>query len=93
MLLPITLNIIFAISFVTMALYGTDKVKAVNGAWRIPEKVLLLFSFFGGALGGTLGMFLFRHKTQHPIFYLINFLGLAWQIALVVFLTVLKFKA
>jgi uncharacterized membrane protein YsdA (DUF1294 family) len=71
-----------AISFITFILYGADKSKARRGAWRIPEKVLLGFSFFGGAVGGLLGMNLFRHKTKHWYFWAVNVLGLVVQIAL-----------
>lgn len=70
-----------AISLVAFFLYASDKAKAIRGKWRIPEKVLLGFSFFGGAVGGTLAMFLFRHKTKHWYFWAVNFLGLVWQIA------------
>lgn len=70
------------ISAVTFILYGADKGRAKRGAWRIPEKVLLGFSFFGGALGGLLGMLAFRHKTRHWYFWAINLLGIAWQAAL-----------
>lgn len=71
-----------AISFITFILYGADKSKARRGAWRIPEKALLGFSFFGGAVGGLLGMNLFRHKTKHWYFWAVNVLGLVVQIAL-----------
>lgn len=71
-----------AISFITFILYGADKSKARRGAWRIPEKVLLGFSFFGGAIGGLFGMNLFRHKTKHWYFWAVNVLGLVVQIAL-----------
>ena len=70
------------ISAVTFILYGADKGRAKRGAWRIPEKVLLGFSFFGGAPGGLLGMLPFRHKTRHWYFWAINLLGIAWQAAL-----------
>ncbi|HIY44905.1 MAG TPA: DUF1294 domain-containing protein [Candidatus Borkfalkia excrementipullorum] len=70
------------ISAVTFILYGADKGRAKRGAWRIPEKVLLGFSFFGGAPGGLLGMLAFRHKTRHWYFWAINLLGIAWQAAL-----------
>ncbi|MBR2650823.1 MAG: DUF1294 domain-containing protein, partial [Clostridia bacterium] len=66
--------------------YGVDKLKAKLGAWRIPEKVLLGFSFFGGGLGGVIAMLLFRHKTRHWYFVTVNLLGLALQIALLVYL-------
>lgn len=48
--------------------YGVDKIKAVNDAWRIPEKRLLRMSLFG-PFGGWLGMRVFRHKVKKPRFY------------------------
>ena len=53
------------------------------GKWRIPEKALLLLSFLGGAIGGILGMLLFRHKTKHWYFWFVNIVGLLWQAVLV----------
>ena len=66
-----------AMSLFAFVFYGADKLKAKQGARRVPEKVLLSLSFFGGAPGGILGMLLFRHKTKHWYFWLVNFLGLA----------------
>ena len=68
-------------SLIGLILYGADKARAKRGAWRIPEKVLLGVSFFGGAVGGLLGMLLFRHKTRHWYFWAVNLVGLLWQIA------------
>jgi len=42
---------------------GVDKGKAKQGAWRIPEKTLLLTAIAGGSIGMLLGMNAFRHKT------------------------------
>lgn len=84
--LKIALIAFGAISLITLILYGVDKLKAKLGAWRIPEKVLLGFSFFGGGLGGVIAMLLFRHKTRHWYFVAVNLLGLALQIALLVYL-------
>ena len=80
-----------AISLIAFILYGADKSKAKRGAWRIPEKVLLGFSLLGGAVGGLLGMLLFRHKTKHWYFWCVNFIGLAWQIGLLIFLLFFTF--
>ena len=41
-----------------------DKRKAKKGAWRIPEKTLFLVTALGGGIGTTVGMYVFRHKTQ-----------------------------
>ena len=49
-------------------LMRTDKLRARKKQWRIPEAVLLLFAALGGSLGATAAMFLFRHKTKHPMF-------------------------
>lgn len=59
-----------AINVVTFALFCLDKARAVRGAWRIPEKVLLGCSAIGGAAGGLLGMRIAHHKTRKPLFYL-----------------------
>ena len=69
--------------FVMMAL---DKFKARRGAWRISEKALFVFALLGGAIGGTAGMFLFRHKTKHWYFRLGFPLLAAAQLALLVWL-------
>ena len=55
-------------SAIDFALMGVDKWKARRDAWRIPESTLWLFVFIGGALGGTLAMQVFRHKTRHWYF-------------------------
>ena len=53
---------------VDFCLMASDKKRARQHRRRIPEKTLLLVGLFGGALGGWLGMYVFRHKTRHPIF-------------------------
>lgn len=45
-----------------------DKHFAKTHHWRIPERVLFGTALAGGALGGFLGMKLFRHKTKHMLF-------------------------
>jgi uncharacterized membrane protein YsdA (DUF1294 family) len=86
MLFQIALVIVAFASLVAFVLYGADKQRAKRGAWRIPEKVLLGIGFLCGAPGALLGMKLFRHKTQHVYFYIVNVLGLLWQVALLVWL-------
>lgn len=41
-----------------------DKRKAMKGSWRIPEKTLFIITALGGGIGTTIGMYVFRHKTQ-----------------------------
>ena len=45
-----------------------DKSRARNHEWRISEKSLFTLAILGGACGGVLGMYLFRHKTRHNSF-------------------------
>ncbi|MCP1145534.1 DUF1294 domain-containing protein [Lysinibacillus endophyticus] len=45
-----------------------DKSRAKNHEWRISEKSLFTLAILGGACGGVLGMYLFRHKTKHNSF-------------------------
>ena len=49
-------------------LMGRDKRYAREKKRRVPEKTLFLAAALFGALGGTLGMFAFRHKTRHWYF-------------------------
>ena len=65
--------------------YKIDKVKAMNNKFRIPEATLLFFGFFGGSLGALLSMQIFRHKTKHLYFYIVNGLGLIAQLVLLYF--------
>ena len=56
------------INLLTFVFYGVDKRRAKKGAWRVPEKTLLLLPLLGGSIGGILGMQVFRHKTKHWYF-------------------------
>lgn len=59
------LLIINALGFLLMLV---DKFKARNGLWRIPEATLMGVAALGGSIGSLAGMYLVRHKTQHPKF-------------------------
>ena len=63
----IYLLIINLLSFLSM---GIDKWKAKRGAWRIPEQTLISLVLLGGGIGGIIGMYLFKHKTKKPRFYI-----------------------
>ena len=65
---------------------GLDKRKAIKKSWRIPEATLFCFALFGGSVGTTLGMFLFRHKTKHWYFLYGMPLILLIQLGLLYFL-------
>ena len=73
-------------SLITFAVWGWDKAAAINGNWRTPEKVLLSLVFLGGAAGGALGMYLFRHKTRKPAFRIALWIAGILQITLLVLL-------
>ena len=74
------------LSFITFCFYAADKKKAKKGSWRVPEKVLLLLSFLGGAYGGYTAMLTLRHKTkgEHWYFTFVNVLGLLVHTALII---------
>ncbi len=57
-----------AVNVLLCALMGIDKLLAKLRKRRIPERTLFLLAFLGGALGGTVGMYSFRHKTLHKAF-------------------------
>jgi uncharacterized membrane protein YsdA (DUF1294 family) len=61
---------LLAVNILEFLLMGSDKRRAKKGAWRIPERTLLLTALFGGSVGGVLGMAVFRHKTRHWYFAL-----------------------
>lgn len=62
--------VLCVMSLITFAFMGIDKALAKKGLWRIPEKTLFALAVFGGALGGVVGMQVFRHKTKHTSFKL-----------------------
>lgn len=62
----VTLMAVNVASFIAM---GVDKRRARRGQWRIRERTLWVLSICFGALGGTVGMFAFRHKTRHVAFF------------------------
>jgi len=81
------LTIVFLIwNLIVFALYGADKAKSRKGAWRIPEKTLLLCAFFLGGAGAWTGMKLFHHKTKHTVFRVLVPLFTVLNFALIAFL-------
>lgn len=57
-----------AINLAGFLIMGVDKKRAIRHAWRISEASLFLTALAGGALGCTLGMHFFHHKTRHWYF-------------------------
>ncbi|MEK4230282.1 DUF1294 domain-containing protein [Solibacillus sp. FSL H8-0538] len=62
------LSYVGIMSLILCAFMYIDKKRAIKREWRIAEKTLFILAIFGGAAGGVLGMYLFRHKTQHNTF-------------------------
>ena len=84
MILKIICAWILVWSVVAFIAMGADKRRAQKGAWRVKEATLFLFALLGGALGATLGMHVFRHKTKHWYFRWGFPLILLVQLALVI---------
>lgn len=82
--------VLATLSVLALILYGADKLRAKKNRWRIPEAILLGLGFFGGAVGALLGMKLWHHKTKHWYFWVVNILGLVWQLALAGYLLFAK---
>ena len=66
---------------------GMDKRRAKKDAWRLSEKALFLPAVLFGALGGTLGMKVFHHKTKHwyfrfgfPLLLVLQLAALGWLV-------------
>ena len=56
------------INLVAFFLFGIDKWRARNNAWRISEAALFLVALLGGSVGAKIGMHVWHHKTQHLSF-------------------------
>ena len=80
----ILILIVFEIlmSFITAIFYKIDKSKAKKGKWRTKEKTLLLLPWLLGGIGGFIGIYVIRHKTNHWYFVLNNFIALVIQFAI-----------
>ena len=75
------------VNLFVFALYGADKQRAKRGAWRVPEKTLLLGTWLMGGVGAWMGMRMFRHKTKHLAFQLSAPLGAVLSVALMIMLS------
>ena len=82
-IVPTYLILINALGLLFMLI---DKQKARRGTWRIPEETLIGIGLLGGSIGSIAGMYLFRHKTRHPKFYIGLPLILIGQAALIIWL-------
>lgn len=76
-------------SLITLIAYKVDKQKAKAGKWRTKEKTLLILPWLLGGIGGFLGIYAVRHKTQHWYFVLNNVVALIAQFSLFACLVIL----
>ncbi|MEH7332642.1 DUF1294 domain-containing protein [Neobacillus drentensis] len=55
----------FIMNIAGLVIMWEDKRRAKRHEYRIRERTLWLVALFGGAVGTTAGMQLYRHKTKH----------------------------
>lgn len=82
------LTYLMIINAAGLLLMLVDKFKAKRNLWRIPESTLMGVAAIGGSIGSLLGMYTFRHKTQHPKFTVGIPLILAIQICVAIAIVV-----
>jgi uncharacterized membrane protein YsdA (DUF1294 family) len=73
---------LLALSIVTFFVYGFDKWQSQRKGWRISDLMLHILALLGGFLGGWAGLFWFRHKTRHPLFFVVLILATLLHIGL-----------
>lgn len=57
--------LVIIMSIIGFIIMGNDKSRAKRRKYRIKESTLWLIAICGGAIGTTIGMYTFRHKTKH----------------------------
>ena len=70
MLFTVFKTYLVLINALALVLMHADKKRARRRTWRIPEASLMGIALLGGSLGAMLGMYIFRHKTKHPKFFI-----------------------
>ena len=59
---------LIVINLITFIVFAIDKICAIKKKWRYKEVSLLGLCLVGGAIGGFLAMYLFRHKNKKKLF-------------------------
>lgn len=75
-----------AVNVIAFFVYVADKIFAIKGMWRVPEKTLLSLAAVGGSAGALAAMYTVRHKTKHRQFTVGVPVMLAVQAVLVLWL-------
>jgi uncharacterized membrane protein YsdA (DUF1294 family) len=68
MVMAIWLGLYLMMNLIGLFIMGADKKRAQKHQYRISERSLWMVAIFGGAVGTTAGMQLYRHKTKHTSF-------------------------
>ena len=66
--MAIWLGLYLMMNLIGLFIMGADKKRAQKHQYRISERSLWMVAIFGGAVGTTAGMQLYRHKTKHTSF-------------------------
>jgi len=66
--IPLAALVLGVLNLLTFLVFGWDKLAAVDGRSRIPERLLLLLAALGGSSGALLARPMFRHKTRKQPF-------------------------
>ncbi len=85
------LAMVLIMSLVAIVAYSNDKKKAVKGAERTKEKILLFFGVFFGALGSLIGRIIAHHKTDKSYFSIVIYFSLLTQVATLAYLAYIAF--
>lgn len=74
------------INFMGIASMASDKIRAMEHRFRIPEGVLFTIAVIGGSIGSIIGMLLFHHKVRKASFRFGLPLILIVQVGLIILL-------
>jgi uncharacterized membrane protein YsdA (DUF1294 family) len=57
---------------ISLVYFAWDKRQSKVGGWRVPEQRLHFLTLIGGWLGAIIGRRYLRHKSQKPVFMLVE---------------------